>query len=202
MPNHDGDDDKEDRFEDAGERHYQTRCLADLAKKPRLANADPRFILACRTTKGVTYQANTSNVKHERDQSIEKEHERAGVPKVLHLKLGNFAAQRNKQVHHGADGRVVVETDKRVHLQTLRAQHDLNQDQSHRFEDDSSTLEHEAEPGELDLAKAGDRDTDDDDEDVDEFRGGRVGEAPEPGEEEDDDGRGALEHLDEGDGQP
>jgi hypothetical protein len=170
---------------------------------PEVSHVGPGMsVLARGRIKRITHQADTGNIEHECDQSIEKKHERTGVPQVLHLKFGDFAAQRNEQVHHGADGRIIVQTDEGIHLQTLRAQHDLNQNQSHGLKHDSSALEHEADPGELDLAKTGNGDTNDDDEDVDEFRGRRVGEAPEPREEENDDGRGALEHLDEGDGEP
>ena len=117
---------------------------------------------------------------------------------MLDLKLGDFAPQRDKHVHDGAHRGVVVETDEGVHLQTLGAEHDLDQDQARRLKDSASDLVQKPQPRELDLARAGDSHTEHDDDNVEEGRHGGIGDAPEPGEEEHHDGRGRLEHLDKG----
>lgn len=148
-----------------------------------------------------TYQANTGNVKHESNKGVQKQHKQACVPGMLDLELGNLTGQSDNEVHDGANGSIVVERDEWVHLQALGAQHDLDEDESHSLENDSTALEHETNPRETNLSVARQSHTENDEQDVEELGHGGVGHSPEPREEENDHGRGRLEHLDEGDGE-
>lgn len=117
------------------------------------------------------------------------------------LEARDLAGQGDEDVHDGADGGVVVQADEGVHLKALAAEHDLYHDDADGLEGDAADLVEEADHGELDLAEGGEGDAGDDDEDVEQGGEAGVGDAPGPRGEEDGDGGGRLEHLDEGDGE-
>lgn len=115
--------------------------------------------------------------------------------------MAHLAHGSNEEVHDGAHGGVVVQTDEGIHPQALAAQHDLDHDQTDGLKGGAGELEGKTQPGELDLADAGEGDAKDNDENVEQHRGAGVGDTPGPRGEEHGDGRGRLEHLDKGDGE-
>lgn len=150
-----------------------------------------------------TYEEDAGDVEGKGDAGVEEQHGEADLVKVLDVELAELAEPGDEEVHDGADGGVVVETDEGVHLLGVLVafQQDLDHDETDGLEDDAAHLEDEADPGELDLAKGGEADAADDEEDVVKGLHGGVGDAPDPAGEEDGDGGGGLEHLDEGDGE-
>lgn len=115
------------------------------------------------------------------------------------MERGNFGDKRDQKVHRSADGRKVVQTNKRVHLLAVALEQDLDHDEPHGLEHDSAELEEEARKREGDLAEASKSDAEDDKQHVDQPRLRRLLDTPHPGGQQHGHGRGGLEHLDKGD---
>ena len=148
-----------------------------------------------------SHQTNTGNVEHEGNKSIKDQHRWASAPDVIDLEAGDLAPQGHHEVGRGADGCEVVKADQGVHLESFGAQHDLNHDQPQGLKDSAADLVHKAHPRELNLAHTCHTHSHHNDHDIKQGCGGRIGEAPQPGEEENDDRRRRLEHLDERNGE-
>lgn len=148
----------------------------------------------------MTYQDHTCEAQQEGNRSIQQQHKRAGLNDVIPREMRHLNGNRDDKVDGGTDGRIVVQTDQRIHIHALAAQHDLNHNHPYRLKHQPTQLEHDAHPREVNLAKPSQSDTEHDEEDVDDVADGRVGDSPEPGRKEDDNGRRGLEHLDKGDG--
>jgi hypothetical protein len=146
-----------------------------------------------------TYQEHNGHVQEESDQSVQEEGEETNVIDLLHRHLGDLPENGDQEVHDGTHRGKVVERDQRVHLVLGRAQEPLDHGETHGLEDNTCDLQHETDHDELDLAERGNDDTDDDSGDVQEDLQARLADAHRPAAEQDSDGGGGLEHLDEGD---
>jgi hypothetical protein len=145
-----------------------------------------------------THQEDTSNVEHKSDRGVSEEHEPANANEILHLESAPLPEEGDHDIGDGADGRIVVQADERIHLLRRAGQQHLDHDQPHSLEDDTSHLVEEANPAELDLAEASQAHAEHDGQDVEEDLQAWVGHAPGPAGEEHSHGCAGLEHLDEG----
>ena len=146
-------------------------------------------------------QEDDGDVEHESAETVEEEGEETDVVDISHAALGDFPDESNDTVHDGADGGEVVERDEGVHLQVGRAEQTLDHGKTEGLEHDTGKLEQDTNDDKVNLANGGNDDTDDNGGDVEELLhvGGRDTQGP--GSEQDSDGGGSLEHLDEGDGE-
>lgn len=147
-----------------------------------------------------TYQEHNGNVEHEGAKTVEEEGEETNVVDLLHGASGNLPDQGNNTVHDGADGSKVVQRDEGIHLVVGRAQKSLDHGQSESLKDDTTNLEQDTSQDEVNLAEGGNDDTDDNGRDIEELPQVGRGDTKSPTREEDSDGSGGLEHLDESDG--
>lgn len=144
------------------------------------------------TDKNITYQKNNRGVKKESNQRVGNEsHDTKGV-NIVHSHTGDIGEESNDAVGNGAGGGVVVQGDERVHLELGGAEQALDHDEAQGLEDDTSTLDEEAEHVELDLAKGSDNDTKDNDSDIAEGLEVGRGNSEGPGGEESNDSVGGL----------
>lgn len=108
-----------------------------------------------------TYKADTADIQHERHHSVQEETPKARVVKVGNTEGGDLSDQRNQKIHGSADGRKVVQTNERVHLLAVALKQNLDHDEAHGLEHDSTELVEETLERESDLAEAGKSDTKD-----------------------------------------
>lgn len=148
-----------------------------------------------------TYQEDDRDVQEEGNETVQEQREQANVVDLVHGYLGDFPDQSNAEVHDRADRRKVVQRDQRVHLVLGRAKQTLHHGKADGLEDDSSDLEHESDHDELDLANRSDDHTNDNRGDVEEHLQVGLRHSHAPAAKKDGNGRGSLEHLDEGDAQ-
>jgi hypothetical protein len=146
-----------------------------------------------------TYQQNNGDVEHESAETVEEKGEQANVVDVIHGDLGNLPDQGNNSVHDSADRSEVVDRDKRVHLEVGGAKQTLDHGKTESLEDDTTNLVQDSDQDEVNLANGGNDDTDDDGRDVEELLQVGLGDTKKPAGDKHSDGRGGLEHLDEGD---
>lgn len=147
----------------------------------------------------MTYQENDGDVEHESAKTVEEEGEEADVVHLNHGDLGNLPDQSNHTVHHGADGSEVVQRHQGVHLEVSRAQQSLDHGESESLKDDTGNLVGDTNNDEVDFAHRRNDDTDNDGRDIEELLQVWLRHAQDPAGDQDSNGRGSLEHLDEGD---
>lgn len=117
------------------------------------------------------------------------------------LEIAKLNHHGHEEVHDGTDGCIVVQSHERIHAHLVGTQHNLHHDQPNRLENDTPPLIQKPNPRKLNLAKTREPNAQDNDQDVEEGPQIRIGDAPDPGHDEDDDGAGGLEHLDKGHGE-
>lgn len=152
-------------------------------------------------SRSLANQEDDGDVEHESAETVEEEGEETDVVDISHAALGDFPDESNDTVHDGADGGEVVQRDEGVHLQVGRAEQTLNHGKTEGLEHDTGELEQDTNDDKVNLANGGNDDTDDNGGDVEELLhvGGRDTQGP--GSQQDSDGSGGLEHLDESDGE-
>lgn len=148
-----------------------------------------------------TNQENDGDVEHEGAETVEEEGEEADMVNLSHGDLGELPDQRNHTVHDGADGGEVVERNQRVHLEVGRAQESLDHGKSESLEDDTGNLVDDTNNDEVDFAHRRNDDTDDNSGDVEELFQVWRRHTQSPAGNQDGDGGGGLEHLNEGNGE-
>lgn len=191
-PDYHGSTDKHDILKDTAKGKNDGRGLANLE------TLLVEFHLLRGSTR--TYQEHNGNVEHEGAKTVEEEGEETNVVDLLHGASGNLPDQGNNTVHDGADGSKVVQRDEGVHLVVGGAQKSLDHGQSESLKDDTTNLEQDTSQDEVNLAEGGNDDTDDNGGDIEELPQVGRGDTKSPTREEDSDGSGGLEHLDESDG--
>lgn len=149
----------------------------------------------------VAYQVDGCDVEQERHSRVEDKHADARIYQVAHAEPRNLNEQGRSQRHNGTCRPKVIQTDERVHPHPLPTDEHLDHDQADGTKDDATSLEHKANRRELNLSERGDGRPGDNEEHVEESRRAGVGDAPDPGDGQDGDGVGGVEHLDEGDGE-
>lgn len=145
-----------------------------------------------------TYKHDNRHVQAKGDHAVQEEGEETDVVDLSHGNLGELPEDSYNKVHGGADRSKVVERDQRVHLELSRAQQTLHHSQADSLKGNTSHLVHETDEVELDFAKRGNDDTNDNRGDVEEGLEARRRHTQCPASEQDGDGGGGLEHLDEG----
>lgn len=148
-----------------------------------------------------TNQENDGDVEHEGAETVEEEGEEADMVNLSHGDLGELPDQSNHTVHDGTDGGEVVQRNQRVHLEVGRAQESLDHGKSESLEDDTSNLVHDTNNDEVDFAHRRNDDTDDNSGDVEELLQVWRRHTQSPAGNQDGDGSGGLEHLNEGNGE-
>lgn len=116
---------------------------------------------------------------------------------LVHGDLGNFPEKGNNTVHEGTDRSEVVDGNERVHLEISRAQETLNHGETKGLEDNTGDLVQDTDQNEVNLANGSNDDTDNDGGNVEELLEVGLVDAESPAGDEDSDGGGGLEHLDE-----
>ena len=146
----------------------------------------------------IAYQKHHRSVQQESHQGVSNESHNTKRVDVVHGHAGDIGEEGHNAVGDGTGGGVVVERDKRVHLELGGAEETLDHDQTQGLEDDTGDLDDEAEHVELDLTEGGDHDTDDDDRHVAQGLEVGRGNAEGPSGNQGRDSVGGLQHLDEG----
>jgi hypothetical protein len=149
----------------------------------------------------LAYQEHHADVQQEGNHRVEDEDGESHILDLHKLHLGHLHHSSDNPIHDRTNGRKIIQTDQRIHLELCPTQQLLNHHQPHRFKYDPSTLEQESNQHELDLADGGDHDANDDEADIAEGFERGLGDAHAPAGEQGDDGHGCFEHLDEGDGE-
>lgn len=144
-----------------------------------------------------TYQEDDRDVQHEGAETVQEESEKTDIIDLGHGALGDLPDQGNSTVHDHADGGEVVQRDQGVHLEVSRAQQALDHGESESLEDDTTNLVQNTNGHEVDFAKGRNDDTNDNGRDVEELLQVGSGNAEDPARDEDSNGSGGLEHLDE-----
>lgn len=143
--------------------------------------------------RSATHQEDNGDVEQESDQGVAKERESADAVDIGHGQAGEFAEQTDNTVHDGAGRGVVVQRNKRVHLELGGAEQTLDHDEAHGLENDTAGLVEETDHVELDFTERGNDDTDDDERDVAEGLHVRGRNTERPGSEQHGDrGRGLV----------
>jgi len=157
----------------------------------------------CRETmlSTMTYQEHTAHVEHECHHGVEQQDAVSRPRSIGKVKLVPLGRTRNEDVHHSANRGIVVQADQRIHLLPIARKQHLDHDEAHSLKHNAADLEQEPNHAEVDLAQASQRHAGDNDADGGEPVHRRLLHAPDPRSEQDGDGRGRLEHLDEGDAQ-
>lgn len=96
--------------------------------------------------KGLSYQEYAGNIENEGNRGVKEQHSKASTGGVFPVELGYLTDEGNEEVHNRTDRRVVVETDKGVHVEPFAAEHDLNHDHANGFKASAPDLEKEANP--------------------------------------------------------
>lgn len=148
-----------------------------------------------------SYQEHNGSVQHESNQGVGDESHDTKRVNIVHRHARDIGEEGDNAVGDGAGGSIVVERDKRVHLELGRAEETLDHDQTEGLEDDTADLDDETKHVELDLTERGDHNTDDNDGDIAEGLEVGWGNAEGPGSQQGSNSIGGLEHLDEGDTQ-
>lgn len=139
------------------------------------------------------HQCNTGDVEGEGRASVEGHGGDARLPDVVDPEVSGLGEQHENEVGDGADGSVVVQACQRVHLGgPVLVQQALHENQAQRLEDDAGHLQQEADPVEVDLAKAGHGHAQHDDHHVQRLAQRRLFDPPEHRNQEDGNGRGRL----------
>lgn len=102
---------------------------------------------------------------------------------ILQLESWHFANKCDEKIHDGADRRIVVEADERVHIESFATKHDLDHNHSNSFKGGTSNLEKESRPRKLYLSKTRDGNAKNNNQDVEKFSQVRFGNTPGPGGE-------------------
>lgn len=144
------------------------------------------------------YQKHDGSVEQESNKSVGNESHDTKRVNVVHSHARDIGEEGDNAVGDGACGSVVVEGDKRVHLELGGAKETLDHDQAESLEDDTTNLDEETKQVELDLTEGRDDNTDDNDGDIAEGLEVGRGNAKRPGGQQGSDGIGGLEHLNEG----
>lgn len=139
------------------------------------------------------YQKDNRCVKKESNQCVGNESHDTKRVNVVHSHARNIGEESNDAVGDGTGGSVVVQGNKGVHLELSRAEQALDHDKAQSLEDDTTTLDDEAEHVELDLAKGSDNNTDDNDSDIAEGLEVSRGNAEGPGGEQSHNRVGSLQ---------
>lgn len=150
---------------------------------------------------GPSYQKHNGGIQQESHQGIGNESHDTKRVNVVHSHTGDIGEKGNNAVGDGASGGIVVQRDKRVHLELGGAEKTLDHDQTESLEDDTANLDEETKHVELDLTKGGDHDTNDNDGDIAEGLEVGGGNPESPGGKQSNNSVGGLEHLDERDTQ-
>lgn len=87
-----------------------------------------------------TYQEDHRHVEQESDEGVRKECEDADAVDVGHAHAGDLNEQGDNAVDDSAGRGVVVEGNKRVHLELGGAQHTLDHNETQSLEDDTAAL--------------------------------------------------------------
>lgn len=149
----------------------------------------------------MAYQEDNGDVQSECDETVQEEREQTDMVDLVHRDLGKFPEQSNDKVHDCADWCKVVQRDQGVHLVLCRAQQPLYHGKTDGLEYDTRDLEQKADHDELDFANGCDHHSNNNRGDVQEHSEVRLRYSHAPAAEQDGDGCGGLEHLDEGDAQ-
>lgn len=144
-----------------------------------------------------TYQKDDRDVQQKGAETVQEESEQTNVVHLVHGDLGNLPNESNSQVHDSADRSEVVDGNEGVHLVVGRTEQALDHGQTQGLEDNTTNLEDDTNPDELDLANGSNNDTNNDNGDVQEDLQVRRRDTKGPSREEDSDGGRSLEHLDE-----
>lgn len=88
---------------------------------------------------------------------------------MLQFELWHFGNKCDEEIHDGADRRIVVEADERVHVESFATKHDLDHNNANSFKCGSSNLEKESCPRELNLSKTRYSNTENNNQDVEKF---------------------------------
>lgn len=115
-----------------------------------------------------TYQEHNRYIEQEGDKGVEEEDKEANAVDVSKSQARQLSEEQNKAVHNSTGRCIVVQRNKGVHLELIRAENALDHDKTNGFEDDTANLEQDAGQYELDLAKRGDDNTKDDEGNVSE----------------------------------
>jgi hypothetical protein len=146
---------------------------------------------------GSTYQKNDRDVEHESAKTVQEECEETDVVDIIHGALRNLPDQSNNTVHDSTDRGEVVHGYQGVHLEVSRAEQALDHGKSKCLKDDTTNLVQDSDEDKVNLANRGDDDTDDDGRDIEKLLEVGLGDTEQPAGDEDGNGSGGLEHLDE-----
>ena len=112
--------------------------------------------------RGLANQEHNGDVEAESAKAVQEEVEEADAVDISHGKSRDLPEKSNDAVHEGADGSEVVERNQGIHLELGGAQETLDHGKTEGFEGNTSDLEDDTQPDELELAVRSDNDTDND----------------------------------------
>lgn len=117
-----------------------TAEVLPIYRATRVSNARGFWGSAWRSSRGSTYQEDNRHVEQEGDKGVRKEREDADAVDVGHAHARHLNEQSDHTVDNSTSRGVVVEGDKRVHLELGGAQHALDHDETQSLEDDTTAL--------------------------------------------------------------
>ena len=120
VPDEHGDGDEEDVLQDPCKRHDQARGLANLYSRVSsglLEVPPPRTRREQAALAGIpcavcyTYQEHAAHVQQESNRGVQNQDRKARLLEIGKVEAPRFVGGGHEEVHDGADGGVVVETD-------------------------------------------------------------------------------------------